>query len=213
MMADRFVYFDLGNVLVHFDHELAVSQLAALTGSPPSAVRQAVFGSDLQTRFETGLISGSQFTAEINGCFQTDLPTADVMEAISAIFQPNHAILDAMQRVREAGVPMGVLSNTCDAHWLWLQARGWPMLGDWFEQIVLSYEVRGMKPGASIYEASERLAGCSGEAIFFTDDRADNIAAAAQRGWATHQFVSVDNLLLSLDAWLQTATAEVSSTP
>ena len=76
------------------------------------------------------------------------------------------------------------------------------MLDDWFRQIVLSYEVRGMKPEPLIYEASERQAGCLGGQIFFTDDRADNIAAAARRGWATHQFRTVAGLLASLDAWL-----------
>lgn len=198
----RFVYFDLGNVLVTFDHEIGVGSLARLTHRSPDTVRKAIFDSDLQVRFETGLITQQQFVGELNQALETNLPVEAVMEAIIAIFQPNTPILQALDQVRAAGLPMGILSNTCDAHWLWIQAQRWPMLIDWFEHSILSYEVRGMKPHPEIYEASERMAGCSGSNIFFTDDRADNIAAAAARGWATHQFLSVDGLLPSLEAWI-----------
>ncbi len=34
----------------------------------------------------------------------------------------------------------------------------------------------------------EKATGLSGDALIFTDDRVDNIAAAAVRGWRTHQF-------------------------
>lgn len=220
-MHKRFVYFDLGNVLVNFDHEIGVSQLAALAKCSSETVRATVFDSDLQTRFETGLISGSEFTAEVNQQLGTQLATADVMEAISAIFEPNTPILAALERVQRAGVPMGVLSNTCDAHWYWLKRKQWPMLGEWFHHAILSYEVRSMKPHGGIYEASERQAGCAGGAIFFTDDRADNIAAAAERGWATHCYAhyrtavppaeAVNDLLHSLDRWLTTSSVELSS--
>jgi glucose-1-phosphatase len=203
----RFVYFDLGNVLVTFDHQLGVKRLAQLAGRSEHRVRSAIFDTDLQTRFETGLISGGQFTQAVNAALETELGREQVLEAISDIFQPNAPILQALELVQAAGLPMGILSNTCDAHWLWIQARKWPMLVDWFEHSVLSYEVRGMKPDARIYQESERLAGCSGPNLFFTDDRADNIAAAAARGWVTHQFIDVSRLLASLDAWIASPVA------
>ena len=45
-----------------------------------------------------------------------------------------------------------------------------------------------IKPVPSIYEAVEQGSGLPPEALLFTDDRADNIAAAAARGWQTHHF-------------------------
>ena len=59
---DPFVFFDLGNVLVNFDHEYAVQQLATLAEREPDAVRRVLFGSQLQNQYETGLL---------DDCFET----------------------------------------------------------------------------------------------------------------------------------------------
>jgi 2-haloacid dehalogenase len=40
-----------------------------------------------------------------------------------------------------------------------------------------------MKPDEKIYLAAEQLARRRGAELLFLDDRADNIAAAAARGW------------------------------
>ncbi len=201
-MSPRFVYFDLGKVLVHFDHQTAVEQLARLSGKSETLVRQVVFDSELQTRYETGLVSGEQFAAEVNQALESSLHTSEILEAISDIFSPNDPILAAIDVVRASGVPLGILSNTCEAHWRWIMDRQWPMFGPWWSQIVLSYEVGGMKPASKIYEVCEQRAGCAGENLFFTDDRAENIAAAQDRGWSTYHFTSAEILVERLHAWL-----------
>ncbi len=200
-MSHRFVYFDLGNVLVNFDHQIAVDQLSQLAARPAELVRQVVFDSDLQNRYETGLVSGHEFAAEINVELESAVPVAGILKAISDIFQPNLPILAAIEWVKQSGIPMGILSNTCEAHWRWIEFQQWPMMGTWWSQIVLSYEVQSMKPDSKIYEVCEQRAGCSGHDVFFTDDRADNIAAAQQRGWCTYQFESAKVLIERLEAW------------
>ena len=200
-MSQRFVYFDLGNVLVNFDHQIAVDQLAQLAGRPAELVRQVVFDSELQNRYETGLVSGCEFAAEVNVEFESAIPAVDILKAISDIFHPNLPILAAIDWVKRAGIPMGILSNTCEAHWRWIEYQRWPVMGPWWSQIVLSYEEQSMKPDSKIYEVCEQRAGSRGRDIFFTDDRADNIAAAQQRGWCTYQFESAETLIERLQDW------------
>ncbi len=77
------------------------------------------------------------------------------------------------------------------------------MFGHWWQQIVLSYEVQSMKPAAHIYEVCEQRAGCQARDIFFTDDREENIAAAADRGWATYHFTSAETLVERLGDWIE----------
>lgn len=204
-MSQRFVYFDLGNVLVHFDHQIAVDQLSDIAGRPKQLVRSVVFESDLQNRYETGLVNGAEFAQQINLGLDTSLPKERILEAISAIFTPNDAILSPLQRLREAGVSMGVLSNTCEAHWRWILDQHWPMLDSWFDVLVLSYEVGCMKPDGKIYQICEEQAGCEPSCIFFTDDRIENVDAARQRGWETHHFHSASAMLVQLENWLASA--------
>lgn len=57
-----------------------------------------------------------------------------------------------------------------------------------FDRDFISGHLRVLKPEAQIYEILETESGLSGEALLFTDDRPDNITAAAERGWKTHLF-------------------------
>ena len=201
-MRDRFVYFDLGNVLVNFEHAIATRQLSELASCSFAESQWALFDSGLEIRYETGLVNSVEFVAEINRQLGTSLSEADVLEAVSAIFEPNIAILRGLRHIKASGVAIGLLSNTCAGHWEWIKRRRWATVEGWFDPIVLSYEAKLMKPDKAIYLHCEQLCGFSGSQIFFTDDRAENIAAAALRGWGTYQFGSTDGLIAAFDAWL-----------
>lgn len=198
----RFVYFDLGNVLALFDHHIAARNLAGICGRSLAEVIDKLFVTDLQTRYETGLVTSQQYVDEINQTLNCRVSHESILEAISDMFQPNWPIIQALELVQQAGIPIGILSNTCEAHWNWLMKEEWPMLRGWYKHIVLSYEVHSMKPDAGIYVECERVCGCAGRNVFFTDDRADNIAAAASRGWATHQYLGIADLMHSLKNWI-----------
>ncbi|MEL6617301.1 MAG: HAD family phosphatase [Pseudomonadota bacterium] len=57
-----------------------------------------------------------------------------------------------------------------------------------FDRDFISGHMQVTKPSARIYEMLEADSGLSGDALLFTDDRADNIDAAGARGWRTHLF-------------------------
>ncbi len=203
MSKRRFIYFDLGNVLVNFDHQVAVDQLAALAGRDTERVRAALFDSGLQHRYETGLVTSTDFAKEVNQQLETRLAENDILESTSAIFSPNDPIVIALERVKAAGIAMGILSNTCEAHWNWILEQSWTMPGDWFQCHILSYQVQSMKPDSRIYEVCESVADCAPDDIFFTDDRQENIEAATARGWATYLYQSPSELLSQLGAWIE----------
>ena len=204
-MRDRFVYFDLGNVLVKFDHAIASRQLAQLAGCTFDEAQFALYDSGLEIQYETGLLSSPQFASEINRQLNVTLPMDQILEAVSAIFEPNLSILPAMQHIKKSGVRIGLLSNTCQGHWEWVKRRSWATVHGWFELLVLSYEAKLMKPDTAIYKYCEQQCGCSGSQIFFTDDRADNIAAAAACNWSVYQFGTPEGLINAFDRWVADA--------
>ncbi|MEM8736134.1 MAG: HAD family phosphatase [Planctomycetota bacterium] len=202
MNPSRFVYFDLGMVLVEFDHTIGIRQLAAVTGATETDAQRVVFESGLQNEYETGLVTSEQFAAQINGELGSHATTSAIIESLSAIFTLNEPILPVLESVRASGLPMGILSNTCQGHWEWIAKQNLPVPGDWFEFAVLSYEAKSMKPDAGIYEVSESRCHCAGSNIFFTDDRKENIQAANARGWSTHLYRHAGDLLHEFQSWL-----------
>lgn len=57
-----------------------------------------------------------------------------------------------------------------------------------FDQEFVSAHLGVVKPDPAIYEALELGTGLTGDALIFTDDKIENIEAAAARGWKTHLF-------------------------
>ena len=57
-----------------------------------------------------------------------------------------------------------------------------------FDRDYVSGQMRVIKPDPEIYEILERDSAIEPGKLLFTDDRTDNIAMAASRGWQTHLF-------------------------
>ena len=56
-----FFYFDLGNVLLYFDHEIGCRQVAEVAGLTPADVRRVLLDGDLLACYEDGRLSREQF--------------------------------------------------------------------------------------------------------------------------------------------------------
>jgi len=192
--ASRFYYFDLGNVLLKFDHRLAARQMAALAGCAESEVWQIVFASDLEHRYERGAIDCRQFYDEF--CRQTGSAPdfALLRHAAAEIFTPHEPVLDLVRRLHAAGRPLGILSNTCAAHWEYCIAGRYQTLNDCFSVYALSYKLQAMKPEPIIYARAAELAGVAPHELFFVDDRPENVAAALAAGYDAVLFTTADQL-------------------
>ncbi len=196
----RFVYFDLGNVLVKFDHQRGLDNLAAMTALPASQLRAAIFDSGLQRDYEAGGVGDAAFVQRLTELVGEPLDATGVLEAISDIFWPNEAIMPALRSVAEARLGCGLLSNTCQAHWRWIESRRWPMVSpEWFHSTILSFRVRCLKPDRDIYRIAQQQAAVPAEQILFIDDLADNVAGAQAAGWQAIHYTGSDQCLADLN--------------
>ncbi|UUO08112.1 HAD family phosphatase [Blastopirellula sp. J2-11] len=196
----EFFYFDLGNVLLYFDHDRACRQMAQVADAPVEQVRDVVFFSGMQIRYETGEIDTAEFHAYF--CQQTGRsPIQDELAlAASDIFELNHPVIEIAEALHEQGRRLGILSNTCACHWDFCIAGRYPFLHQCFEQYVLSYEAKSMKPDAGIYQAAIEQAGVAPASIFFVDDRPENVAGAREYGLDAVLFIGADRLREDLAA-------------
>lgn len=194
MRKPKFLYFDLGNVLVNFDIGRMCSQMADVAQIEPGRVREVVFGSGLQNKFETGQVSSQEFYDSF--CQQTNTaPDFDALiTAGSDMFELNVSMMPIVAHLRQTGNTLGILSNTCDSHWnhCWKRYR---ILNDAFSTHTLSYEVGAAKPSKDIFQAAAKLADTAPEEILFVDDLPQHIDGAKVVGFDAIQYTSTPELV------------------
>lgn len=107
----------------------------------------------------------------------------DLLVMLQPVIFRSVALLRALRR---RGVPVFALSNWGDAHFD-IAARHFDFFAD-FDRAFVSGKLGLIKPDPAIYAVVERETGIAPGALLFVDDRAENVAAAAARGWRAHQF-------------------------
>ncbi len=197
-MSIEFVYFDLGNVLVKFSHQVMLEQIGELVQRDPEQVRQAIFEGPLLKQYETGQLTTTEFLESF--CEQLQLRPAneaDFAKAASNIFELNVEIVPLVVQLDRAGYGLGILSNTCDAHWDWVE-KTYPSLIDLFPLKILSFKAGAVKPDAEIFQTAVSQTGLDRNSIVFTDDLAENVDGASSFGLQAVKFKSVRQLARDL---------------
>ena len=177
----KMILFDLGNVIVKFSHDRACEQMAKVAGTTTEEVHKALFDQGLQEQYETGRLSSEEFLKQFNSAVGCSAELEPLLLAGSDIFWLNSSIVPLIAQLGAAGVRIGILSNTCSAHWEFV-LKNFPLVERRFDETVLSYEVHSMKPDPGIYKAAIQMAGCSPDEIFFMDDRQENVTGACEAG-------------------------------
>lgn len=91
-----------------------------------------------------------------------------------------------LEGLKQKGVPVFALTNFGTDTFA-LASEAYPFFG-LFDRAFVSGHLREIKPDPAIYAALEDETGLAPGRLLFTDDRPENVAAAAHRGWQTHLF-------------------------
>ena len=152
-MQPKFLYFDLGKVLVNFSVDQMLRQIGAVAGVAAEEVRAAVFGNGLMRQHESGRLSDRQFYEAF--CAATGRrPDYHALAATaSEIFELSRPMLPLVAQLGQAGYRLGILSNTCSTHWEYCRRR-YRIVAEGFEVYALSYRIGAVKPEAAIFRAA-----------------------------------------------------------
>ncbi|MCS7237946.1 MAG: HAD family phosphatase [Thermoguttaceae bacterium] len=195
----RFVYFDLGKVIVDFDVSRMCRQMAEVAGVSAELVHEALYGEGLQRQYELGLISTEEFyesfCRRIGACPRPE----ELLHAACDIFSLNLSVVPIVCRLALMRFPIGLLSNTCEAHWQYINRR-YRGVAELFRLGCASYQVHAMKPDPEIFRRAAQLAGCPPEEIFFVDDHEPNVRGAQAVGFQAVVFQGAESLADELRA-------------
>ena len=197
MKTPRFLYFDLGMVLLDFSVERMLRQMATVTGISPEALKEILFDRGLMQQYETGAISSPEFYELY--CRRTGArPDYDVLcLAGSDIFSLNVPMLPIVAQLRQAGYRLGILSNTCECHWQFCINK-YRFLTDCFEVHALSFKIGALKPEAVVYRAAAELAGCRPKEMFFVHDIPGHVEGAKAVGFDAIVYASAAQVAAEL---------------
>jgi 2-haloacid dehalogenase len=184
-MTPQAVVFDIGNVLIEWQPERFYDSVIGADR------RRAMFDAVDLHGMNDRVDSGENFRDTI---YATAEATPDWRDEIrlwhDRWIEMAAPVIDHSLRLMKAlqarGVPVFSLTNFGIQSYDHA-ATHYPFLRE-FDRDFIPGHLGMIKPAPSIYEAVEQGSGLPPEALLFTDDRADNIAAAAARGWQTHHF-------------------------
>lgn len=175
----RFVLFDIGNVLVHYDHQRTMAALADLYHADP--IQLSIFYSQIGRQFGIGEITPTQVVDMLNSHYNTTCSLEEFAEAFCAgLMRDDAALAYAVALQVEGELAVGAISNTNAVHVAWFDAHA-PELNE-FELVIMSNEVGLRKPDPEIYELAMEILDASPAQILYVDDRAENVEAARQLG-------------------------------
>ena len=182
MQTPEVVVFDLGKVLLDFDYDIAIRRFAERSDVGIDKVRELI-NSSVQHDYESGKITTDEFFSYVSSGAGFQGGLSEFVDFFSDIFSPMEMMLNFFKRVKKAGLPICVFSNTNEIAIQYI-SKQYSFYDD-FDFYVLSFQEKGMKPDEPIYRVVEKKTMKSGEAILYIDDRLENIETGNRLGWQT----------------------------
>lgn len=189
----------MGKVLIDFDFERGMQRFAARSSLGREGFERVIWGQDWMRRYERGQVSTADYHQHLREAGRLDMDIEEFRATWSSVFLPDTLVSERLLAALKSRYPLILLSNTNEAHATFV-LRQYGGILDHFDRKVFSHEVGAMKPDREIYEAAIAAAGMPPEALFFTDDRDENIEGAQRLGIHARKFVSEADLVADLKA-------------
>ncbi len=174
--------FDLGKVLIDFDHSAAAKKASSFCNKSRKEIFDFFFDSKLTVLFEKGRITPTDFFNKVKEKINLNLSYEEFLPIWNEIFfltDDNRAVYDLVGNLRNS-YRLALLSNINELHFNYLKAN-FPVF-DLFHHILLSFQMKSIKPDPLIYKQALYILGVLPKEVFYTDDRPELIQAARALG-------------------------------
>lgn len=199
MSEIKVVLFDLGKVLVDFDHLRAAERISSFCKRTPLQIYNLFFESQVTIDFEAGKISPQNFYLKVKEMLDLDLSFNSFIPIWNDIFflSPKNRSVYRLINILRANYETALLSNINTLHYEYLKEK-FPVFGV-FDKIFLSFEMGLIKPDKEIYKKVIGELKVRAQEIFYTDDRQELVESAASLGIKAKIFVNFAQLMSDLE--------------
>jgi putative hydrolase of the HAD superfamily len=188
------IIFDLGNVLIDFDHRIAARKISKFTDKTGEEIYALFFDSGLTGLFEEGKIAPRKFFSQVKEMLNLRLDYDEFVPIWDEIFflsEKNIEVYHLACRLR-GRYKTALLSNINILHLEYIKKKF--TVFDPFQHIVTSCEVGVRKPHPLIYQKTLKALGVPAGSVFYTDDRTELIEGARALGIKGFTFNGVKQL-------------------
>ncbi len=187
------IVFDLGNVLIPFHHNLWIKNFNKIeNGLGDKYYKFFNENYDVHRNYESGKLSDKEFIEKSLNWLDNKVNEQLFVEIFSNIFTLNEDVIELLSKLKK-NYKLVLLSNTSNIH----KVYGWekyPFIKN-FDKLILSHEVKAVKPEKEIYQAVENFTQEKPESHIFIDDILEYVEAAKNLGWDGIQFKGYENLV------------------
>lgn len=188
------VIFDLGRVLLDFDHQRAAERIAVFSDRPAAEAFKLFFDSPLTARFESGRISPRDFFSRVKARLNLRLKYASFVPIWNEIFffTPQNKDVYRLAKSLRKRYKVALVSNINILHLEYVK-RAFPVLGA-FDIVIASCRVGAIKPHRAIYQRALASLRTCAKKTFYTDDRKELVAGARALGFQGFVFKGLGRL-------------------
>lgn len=178
----KVILFDLGRVLVDFDHKRAAQRISAFCPKTALEIYNLFFESQVTVAFEAGKITPENFYREVKNMLNLKLSYESFVPIWNDIFflSPKNRSVFRLANSLRAYYKTAMLSNINALHYEYVK-KNFPVFGA-FDEVFLSFELGAIKPDKKIYEQVISKLQVSPREIFYTDDRPELVESAKSLG-------------------------------
>ena len=193
------IFFDIGNVLCAFDHQLIWRRLQPFSTLSSEELQERMTHSGLMNRHETGELPPLDFFRELRreGNLLPSLSYEHFSRFWTDIFQAQAPIIQLAANL-QTDYKVGLLSNVGEIHWKWLLTR-FPFFHRVETELrVLSFESGCMKPAEKIYQKALERAQDKPEHCAYIDDIPEYVERSRELGIQGIRYQSPEQLINDL---------------
>jgi FMN phosphatase YigB (HAD superfamily) len=183
------IAFDLGRVLFDFDYNIALDKIKDKINIAPDRIIHALFHENLTDDFEKGIITGRDFYLKFKEKTGLRLSYDEFVPIWCDIFSIKEESIELVKSLRSLYRVL-LISNINQLHYDFLKERYWQVFS-LFEDKILSFEVKELKPSKKIYEILLAKAKSTKDELIYIDDRPDLITEAKEQGLKCIEFKDV----------------------
>jgi glucose-1-phosphatase len=190
------IVFDLGNVLIPFDYDIAFNKLEKIEkGLGQRFLDQYKENYEFHRAFERGDVPEDKFITKLLGFIDNKVDRETIIDAYSKIFTVNENVASLLPELKK-NYMLVLLSNTNSLQ----QKYGWNGYDflKHFDKLILSHEAGSVKPEEKIYKAVETYTQKPPGEHIFIDDIFEYAEAAKKLGWDAIQFKNYNQLVTEL---------------